>query len=80
MKIKKFWADVKAATPKIYQWICGILVGLSSMAVTMSLMFNNLPASWQSTIPETVLRVLAGIALVGAAFAKKVNVKDKEAS
>jgi len=81
-KLKKLWlklvADLKSATPKIYKWIMGILIGLAGMAVTISYAFDTLPAAWQTLVPETILKGLAGLALLGAVLAKKQNIKSTD--
>ena len=71
----KLWADVLAKTPKVYQWFCGVLVSLGVTAGVASAAFENLPVSFQAYIPTTALKAIAILALAGAVFAKKQNVK-----
>lgn len=70
-----FWADFNAETPKLYSWICGVLLSLSGSAGAVAAAYSNLPATWQSVIPQSVITGLAVVSLLGSAVAKKQNIK-----
>lgn len=69
------WSDVKSETPKIYKWICAVLLSLSGSAGAAAIAYNNLPPTWQAAIPQQFIVGLAAISLVGSAVAKKQNIQ-----
>ena len=73
--IGSFWADLKAETPKLYNWLCGVLFSLGGSAGAVAVAYSNLPATWQTVIPQSVITGLAVVSLLGSAVAKKQNIK-----
>lgn len=66
--------DLKSETPKIYKWICGALVSISAAAGSVALAYPSLPSQFQ-ILPDSILKIIAGLSLLGAVMAKKQNVK-----
>ena len=73
-KSKSLWKDLISETPKIYKWICGALVSISASAGVIAISYSELPTQLQ-VLPDSALKGIAITALVGAAIAKKQNVK-----
>ena len=72
--LKKLYKDILSETPKIYKWICGVLVSISASAGLVATSYSELPLQLQ-VLPDSALKGIAITALVGAALAKKQNVK-----
>ena len=72
--MKKLWNDILSETPKIYNWICGVLVSISAFAGVVAISYSQLPLHLQ-VLPDSALKVIAALSLIGAVIAKKQNVK-----
>lgn len=72
--MKKLWKDIVSETPKIYKWICGVLISISASAGVVAISYSELPTQLQ-LLPDSVLKIIAALSLIGALIAKKQNVK-----
>ena len=72
--LKKLWKDILSETPKIYKWIFGSLISISASSASVAFAYSELPTQLQ-VLPDGVLKIVAGLSLIGALLAKKQNVK-----